>query len=527
MVDEVSKSNNESAWPASTISRDVRPAWFGPSILLLLVVAICASCLPITDIRLYDETSYLQGGLNLFKTAPDLETGPLYVVWYWLLGLIIHDHVHLYYISWCVLIALCLALPYALERSRATVIYACMACLLPFYIVWPYMNFFASAIILTPLAILESKREQSYVDLSAVLLLTCCVVALVRPEFHDASYFALAFLVGAIAIERRVSPHLAIVVVSVAAFLVTEYLFTKFAGTRSGVAFAAYDEWIRYKQGRLQEVPQTPWSNAYQLYGVNDDATVLDFLRANPAEFRSHILFNVTRIQSLALLALGVFTAAVTCIRFVEPGSIAIKIPFKRLIPLALLYLPAIAAIIIVYPKEHYFVVPYLVSIFYVARSDVATRFLASNKAVALLAAVALVSMLANFVIGGRGQQSDYRVVDVIKCVTGLQSAKGIDQGPVLEAMGGLSTYLEGNTHWVPNYGIANGEPLKDFIARISPVIIVADQEFYRYFVQNGNLPASNTRDDVVSLIHSAGYEDYKCSGSAPDVFFAKERPLH
>ena len=97
---------------------DVKPAWFGPSILLLLIVAIYSSCLPITDIRLYDETSYLQAGLNLFDTPPDLETGPLYVVWYWLGSLIIHNHVALYYASWCTLVALCLTLP---TRLNATV----------------------------------------------------------------------------------------------------------------------------------------------------------------------------------------------------------------------------------------------------------------------------------------------------------------------------------------------------------------------------------------------------------------------
>jgi hypothetical protein len=500
------------------------PAWFGPSILLVLIAAIYASCLPITDIRLYDETSYLQAGLSLFETPPDLETGPLYVVWYWLGSLIIHNHLYLYYGSWCTLIALCMTLPYAIERSRAAVIYACMASILPFYVIWPYMNLFGSAIILAPLAIIESKQEKSYVRLCAVLLLTCCAVALVRPEFHNTSYFAAALLVGAILVEGRIHRHRMILILSAVAFVATEYLFTKLAGTRSGIAFAAYDEWIRFKQGRLSETPRTPWNNAYQLYGLTEEATVFDFLRANPAEFWSHILFNVTRIQSVALLALGGVAAAATCIRVVGSGSLAIKISFDRLIPLALFYLPAIAAIIIIYPKQHYFVIPYLVSIFYIARSDVVARFLGSNRAIALLAALALVSILANFAIS-RGKQGEYRVVDLIKCVSELQSANAIDRGPVLEALGGLSTYLKGNTVWVRHYEIRDGEPLEAFIARVSPVIIISDEELRQYFVQKRNLPASFTREDMNSLIRSHGYEDYKCRAPAPDVFFAKNLP--
>jgi hypothetical protein len=500
---------------------DVKPAWFGPLILLVLIAAIYASCLPITDIRLYDETSYLQAGLSLFETPPDLETGPLYVAWYWLGSLIIHNHLDLYYVSWCTLIVLCLTLPYAIERSRAALIYACMASVLPFYAIWPYMNLFGSAIILAPLAMIENKQEKSHVTLCAVLLLTCCFVALVRPEFHNAAYFAAALLAGAILVEGRIYRHRMILILSGVAFVATEYLFTKLAGSRSGIAFAAYDEWIRFKQGRLSETPQTPWNNAYQLYGLTEEATVLDFLRANPAEFWSHILFNVSRIQSVALLALGGVTAAATCIRVVGARSIAIKVPFDQLIPLAIFYVPAIAAVIIIYPKQHYFVIPYLVSIYYIAGSDVVARFLGSNRAIATLTIVALVSIFANFAIS-RARQGEYRVVDVIKCVTELQSAKAIDRGPVLEALGGLSTYLKGNTVWVRHYEIRNGESLEAFIARVSPVIIISDEELHEYFVQKGNLPASVTREAMNSLIRSRGYEDYKCRTPAPDVFFKK-----
>jgi hypothetical protein len=367
---------------------------------------------------------------------------------------------------------------------------------------------------------MESKKEKSYVSLCAVLLLTCCVLALVRPEFHNTSYFAVILLVGAMLVEGHIYRHQKILLLSAVAFVATEFLFTKFAGSRSGIAFAAYDDWIRFKQGRLLETPRTPW-NAYQLFGLTEEATVLDFLRANPTEFWSHILFNVTRIQSVALLALGGVTAATACIRVVGSGSAAIKISFERLIPLAIFYVPAIAAIIIIYPKPHYFVIPYLVSIYYIARSDVVTRILGSNRAIAILAALALVSILTNFAIN-RGKHGEYRVVDVIKCVTELQSANGIDRGPVLEAMGGLSTYLKGNTVWVRHYEIKDGESLEAFIARVSPVIIVSDEELHRYLVQKGNLPALVTREEINAHIRSRGYEDYKCRGPGPEVFFAK-----
>jgi hypothetical protein len=518
-----------SSWP-TPLSKDMRalsnegtpPGWFGFSVLLLLVAAIYSFSLPITDIRLYDETSYLQGGVGLFEAPPDIETGPLYVAWYWLLSLIVPNHVVLYYVSWGALVALCLILPYAIERRYSSLVYACVASILPFYAIWPYINLFTSAIILASLCWLDRRHEKSYVSLSAGLLLTCCVAAFVRPEFHNTSYFCAALLIGAVVVEKHVYRHRVILIISIVAFVATEFVFTHWSGLRSGIAFAAYDDWIRFKQGRLLETPRT-LTNAYQLYGVGEDATVLDFLKANPGEFWSHVLFNITQLKMAGLLALGMLAAVLTCFRLQRQGA-SFRVPLDQIIPLAVVYLPAVAANIIIYPKPHYFVIPYLVSVYYIARCDIAVKILGSVKAISALAVLAVISVLANFEIT-RGQASQYRMLDVIGCVRQIQSAHGIDHGPVLEALGGLSTYLEGKMTWVRHYGIHEGETVDAYIARTSPVIIVSDDELFQYYKQKGNLPATFTREGINTLIRNSGYEISKCGTAAPEIFVAKNLP--
>ncbi len=501
-------------------SPKLKPRWLSPVVLLFLTATILAFFLPITDVRLYDETSYLRAGLDLFVTRPDIESGPLYAIWYWLGSLIVHNNLYLYFASWCALVAGCLTLPYLIERSHAAIIYACLAASLPFYVVWPYINLFGGAIVLASLAIIESKKEKSYVSLCAGLLLMCSIVALVRPEFRYASYFSLAFLAGAIVMERRIRPHRTILLAAVFAFLIVEFLFSSAPANRSGIAFAAYDNWIRFKQGLFLEAPKTPWTPTYQLFGLTESATLLDFLKANPAEFWSHILYNVVQIKFVALLALGVVTAVATCIRIVPPRRVSINISFDRLIPLVVVYAPAIAATAFIYPQIHYFVIPYLVSVFYIARSDVVALAIRSTKMTAALAAFSGLSILATFVIA-HGKASDYRMVDVIKCVNELQSEYGINQGTVLEALGGLSPYLKGNMRWVPHYEIRGKETFNTFIARVSPVIIISDQEMRDYFALNGNLPPSATRQDMNAIIRSGGYDEYRCSVPT-DIFFAK-----
>jgi hypothetical protein len=239
----------------------------------------------------------------------------------------------------------------------------------------------------------------------------CNVVALVRPEFRYASYFSLAFLVGAIVLERRISQHRFILITSVFGFLIVEFLFSSASGNRSGVAFAAYDNWIRFKQGLLLEAPKTPWTPTYQLFGVDESATLLDFLKANPVEFWSHILSNIGQIKFAVLLALGVVTAVATGVRISPPRRVSIDISFYRLIPLVIVYAPAIAATAFIYPQVHYFVIPDLVSAFYIAGCDLAALMFRSTKTIAALAAFACLSIFTNFIIA-KGKVSDDRMTD-------------------------------------------------------------------------------------------------------------------
>jgi hypothetical protein len=511
---------------SAPFSPKLKPDWLSPIILLFVVATILSFFLPITDVRLYDETSYLRAGRDLFVTPLDIETGPLYSIWYWFGGLIVHNNLYLYFASWCTLVAGCLTLPYFIERGRAATIYACIAASLPFYLVWPYVNLFASAIVLTSLSIIESKKEKSYISLCAGLLLMCSIVALVRPEFRYAAYFSVAFLAGAIVLERRAwRHHRSILLASVLGFLIVEFLFSNAPANRSGIAFAAYDNWIRFKQGLFPEPPKTPWTPTYQLFGLTESATLLDFLKANPAEFWAHVLYNVLQIKFIALLALGVVTAVVACIRFASPRHVSINISFDRLIPLTIVYAPAIAATAFIYPQIHYFVIPYLASVFYIAHSEVAALALRSTKMIVTLAAFASLSIFATFLVAV-GKASDHRMTAVIKCVTELQSEHEINQGRVLEALGGLSPYLKGTMGWVPHYEIRGKEPFNTFIARIAPVIIISDQEMRDYFVLNENLPSSATRQDMNAIIRDRGYGKFTCN-STTDIFFAKDLISH
>ena len=54
----------------------------------------------VLDIALYDETSYLYRGLLIPNGFPSAEAAPLYALWYYLLSLLQHDAIDLYFLNY-------------------------------------------------------------------------------------------------------------------------------------------------------------------------------------------------------------------------------------------------------------------------------------------------------------------------------------------------------------------------------------------------------------------------------------------
>ena len=81
----------------------------------------------VLDIALYDETSYLYRGLLIPNGFPSAEAAPLYALWYYLLSLLQHDAIDLYFLNYKLMTVLPPA--YALYHSPRL---ECVSCSLPF-----------------------------------------------------------------------------------------------------------------------------------------------------------------------------------------------------------------------------------------------------------------------------------------------------------------------------------------------------------------------------------------------------------
>ncbi len=232
---------------------------------------------------------------------------------------------------------------------------------MPFYILWSYVNLFGAVIVLAVLSILEINPKKSYVSIFLVFLSTCATTAFVRPEYQYACYPAVALLVGAFFLEAKSKKSVAALVLGMTVFIAVVWLFSKFSASRSGLAFGLYHDVIAQAQGKLHE---NPWTSgySYKLFGLPESANLLDFLRANPREFLSHIIYNITRPLFIGVLLLFSLTIAVSCMRFATPSRLVLA-PMPLLtasLPVALFYMPALAATGVIFPSTHYLVIPYL-----------------------------------------------------------------------------------------------------------------------------------------------------------------------
>ena len=105
----------------------------------------------VRDIRFDDETIYLDHGIRmLLNGAVPADRSPLYQLWYWLLSLIVHDPVDLYYSNWSVLLFVNLLLLWFLllkigvPRVQSVVLLALFSTLTLFD-VWPYVTLLSMA----------------------------------------------------------------------------------------------------------------------------------------------------------------------------------------------------------------------------------------------------------------------------------------------------------------------------------------------------------------------------------------------
>ncbi len=334
--------------------------------------------------RFDDESLYLASGMRLLVPGypndahglPSASWGPLYSCWYFVLHLFEHDPSRLYFLSWSLLVLLVCLAQYALQRTLGVsamlaMLTTCGLATCHFFDVWPYPAHFAALCVLVGATFAARARGRRAATLLILWTLLACVF--IRPELSLA--FSLTALV-ALAVGARTAwsasrwRPLIVDVASVAipAALLVAVFGNPNAGTR---AFYAWGQHYALQEVTRHGLAQDPWVEWYAIvqrdFGPVGDLT--SALRANPAAFFAHLGLNGLAAPHAIYETFEPSRAVPTRVAglffglFVGFGALGLwlrprRARLSRVLTLWLaIATPTVVGALLVYPRDHYFVV--------------------------------------------------------------------------------------------------------------------------------------------------------------------------
>lgn len=486
------------------------------SFLLVLIVAcfFAARWTSQLDIRLYDETTYLERGLNVGSGLPSADMAPAYALWYRALSMFTSDRTTLYFLNYGITLVLLPVMTFLLLRAWDTArsassiasLYVLFTAMNVFN--WPRVSIMAMVILMTGciIAARAKDRDRAY----AAGILAAALAVFVRPEFFLSVILLCALwswklLKNGSWRERRVWPFLVLVGAGILGLLL---LFgDPLANGRGMIAFGQHYAYNWEEANRSGMDPWTSWEQiiAQDLGGAE---SVGEALIASPRNFMGHVIRNV----ELALPAVGAqllpywsrpmwygllcLAALFIGLLFLgsKKGMVQKGSTFRLELMLALC-VPPLLSVVVIHPRAHYLVVLLVFGLLVlVARAfpDGSIRTTPKGLRIAPLALLLVLFLLPRTRPVG---PVDRPVLNTIQRINSLPLNGTIT---MLDADGGYSVYMNAATQRVTAQDKATG--FNSFIRAQALDLIVATprlKQDHRYkqdaewqqFIAGGHAP--------------------------------------
>jgi hypothetical protein len=350
----------------------------------LLVLAVAAKAIfgrvGAFDLGFDDECWIMDVGLKLpAHPLPPPDYGPLYAVWYRVLGAVEPDPVPLYTFNWVVLQLASIALLYLLSRrSGAPRFAAGLAAILwslsRAVTIWPFAVYFSTTILALG-ALATTFTKDRLVSLTLLVMATAAA-SFVRPELAIPGMpLALVAIVWSVtrALRSRRPRALGSALAVAATIAVLVGVFgTPLGGGRSYFAFQQHYAWHRVEAGKLDVDPMSMY----------EPIVTADFPHArsigeaaleNPSAFVWHLRYNTRilldrltwflEVDDYVPLGLKIAIAAGAGV-VLALGAYALVRRWRRLPPHLRGWLPIwvpvgasfAAAALLIHPRDHYLV---------------------------------------------------------------------------------------------------------------------------------------------------------------------------
>lgn len=351
----------------------------------LVVLAIVAKAIlgrvGTFDLGFDDECWILGEGLGLpARPLPPSDYGPLYAVWYRVMGALAPDPVKLYSFNWVVLELGLASLLYALSRRSGAPRLAAGLVTIAWSLshavmIWPFAVYFSTAILaLGALAATSATRDG--LAATTILSIATAVASFVRPELAIPGIalvsIAVLWSVARATRERRPRALAPALVVALSVAGLVRIFGVPVGGGRGYFAFEQHYALNRVEAGHLRA---DPWSGYRPIVeaAFPHARSIGEAARENPGAFAWHVaqnasllpkrlawLFEIDAYVPLAVKLAITWGAGAALVL----GALAIARRRRRLSPRLVAWLPTwipvgasfLAAVLLIRPRDHYLV---------------------------------------------------------------------------------------------------------------------------------------------------------------------------
>lgn len=460
--------------------------------LLLAGLIFTSNLRTFLDIGLFDESRYLQRGIEMFAQFPNPEHGPFYSLWYHLLSLYYRDSIDLYYANYAAMtflpsIALFVSLrAYKISAIISFLFSIAFLCIAGNFQTWPKVSHFAVIIILLGFSVTAffSSNDKKLFVISA----TSLIVSYVRPEYFYASII-LFLIVGTVAILKykrtRLFTSFRLVLVNLVLLLIF-YLGLgnpASSGNRDLVAFGQHyaKNWVRQNNDR-----RDPWTEWYEILqkDFGNVGKFSDVLKTNPAAVLRHALQNVDRlpgelksfvrsfyplsiaqsyglkIMLLVLIVIGTLLYENELRKFLA-GAVK-NVKSNRFLTAIVLILisPSILSVLLIYPRRHYLLILIIIfSMLLIINLFQNVDLIKDSKQTGIAVACSLLTLILIRPLSASSNSNELRTLQMIECI---RSLKVNSQISLLDANGHFSTFLGKNYKQIEEF--SKYDPFNKFI---------------------------------------------------------------
>lgn len=450
----------------------------------------------IFDIGLWDETNYLNWGLNIRNNGlPLASNGPLYSLWYYFLSNFESNPIELYFLNFKLMVflpslSLYLFMRLAKINNYISILTSTLMLVL-LHNIWPFVSLFALIFLILgiSLSFVIKNKPILFCIFSIVLL----IISFIRPEFYIS--FIISFLTSSYFVffkykcKRRIKLFFSFFLFSGIITILHLLIGNPLNSPRSKLAFEQHYSLNIIEKNKIEI---DPWTNSKIIIhkDFGEINSPKEALFKNPEKFFWHIKENLIKVPLiigyknivLIFIILIFLYLARKHLPFVKKftTSYLTKVLRDNLISLSMIsisVIPSILSIIVIYPRGHYLI--FALFLFIMAFAIFLFPKDNNDKTYLISHIIFLISLTLIITLGMKNLERIEKIEQkTLNYILAIKNFNSIDEFNLLHGTGGIEIYVP---NYLPVHHYAKNQNFNAYLKQNDINMIVLDQQLLNH----------------------------------------------